>query len=435
MRDPEGSVHVTPDGVVRTLNGPLAASHFLHSPAARQLAEQGKLVPFEWQGELALHSPLVDFVSLPSEWSDAQLRAAADLTLDVARQALAGGFELKDASAWNVIFDGSAPLFCDHLSFQPAVTRQWWAFGQFVRHFVFPLGVSQVAGLPAHGVFRLQRDGLAPQQVRKMLGLRRFGTRLWPLLVGAAGGKASGGGAAPAAQPGQPMQASLFALCEWSLGKLGRGARRNRHWHDYTATRTHYTDAASELKYRQVGQWLAALQPQWVIDLGCNTGEFSRMAADGGARVIALDSDHDSIEQLFLQAAGRRDLHPVLANLADLSGGAGWGGSEHPALLQRLHKKADVLLMLALIHHLAVSESIPFERIAELAAGMTRRYLVVEFIGQQDPLLGQLAGQRRRDPAEFALALQQQAFARYFRTVEQVEVSGTARTLALLEVL
>lgn len=430
-------MRITPNGVVRELRGALPDTHFLHTQTAAALAGQGQLVAFHFATPTEIHSPLVPFVSLPCEWSDAQLRAAADLTLAVSRQALAGGFELKDASAWNIVFEGTVPLFCDHLSFQPIGSRQWWAFGQFVRHFVFPLGLSERAGLRAYRSFRLQRDGMAPDEVRKLLGLRRFMTRLWPLLSSLAGNGAPNAapGAAPLAKGGRSLHANLYDFCQWSLGGLGQRNRRNRNWQAYTDTRSHYPDSASLQKQQQVRQWMLDRQPAWVLDLGCNTGEYTRMAADAGARVIAVDSDHDCVEQLFMREAGRRDIHPVVANLADLNGGGGWNGSEYTSLATRLAGQVDMVLMLALIHHLAVSESIPFDRIAALAAGMSRRYVVVEFIGADDPLLQHLAHQRRRDGAEFTLDLQRIAFARYFSTLQEVPIIGTCRVLCLLEKL
>lgn len=436
MRDPEGQVVLTAQDAQRRLTAPLPETHFLHSRQAGALVEQGKLIAYRYDGARTISAPRVAFVSLPTEWCDAQLRAAADLTLEVARAALAGGFELKDASAWNVVFDGAAPRFCDHLSFQPIAARQWWAFGQFVRHFVFPLGVSARTGLRGHRLFRLHRDGLTPQEVRQLLGLRRFATRLWPLLGKLAaqgdGGPGANGAGAP---PARPLHRNLFDFCEWSMARNGKNLRRNRQWQRYTATRSHYDDDASAAKRDQVVRWLESCAPAWVVDLGCNTGEYTRLAAQAGARVIAVDSDHDCVQQLFIEEAGNSAIHPVLADLADINGGGGWCGAEYGNLVARLQGSADVVLMLALIHHLAVSESIPFTEIAALAAGITRRWAVVELIGVGDPLLAQLARQRRRDPSEFGLDLQRAAFARHFNVAGEFPIPGTARVLVLLDKL
>jgi SAM-dependent methyltransferase len=233
----------------------------------------------------------------------------------------------------------------------------------------------------------------------------------------------------------QPLHRNLYDFCGWSLGRYGKANRKSRNWQKYTETRQHYQDVSSKEKCRQVQEWLRDTKAKWVIDLGCNTGEFSRLAAAEGARVIAVDSDHDCVEQLFMESMGNRAIFPVIANLADMTGGGGWCGSEYSSLFQRLTAAGDVVMMLALIHHLAISESIPFENIAKMAHQMSKRYLIVEFIGQDDPLLQRLAAQRQRSPAEFSIMSQECAFAPYFKTKATFNIPGTSRQLAYLEKL
>jgi hypothetical protein len=136
-----------------------------------------------------------------------------------------------------------------------------------------------------------------------------------------------------------------------------------------------------------------------------------------------------------MESMGNRAIFPVIANLADMTGGGGWCGSEYSSLFQRLTAAGDVVMMLALIHHLAISESIPFENIAKMAHQMSKRYLIVEFIGQDDPLLQRLAAQRQRSPAEFSIMSQECAFAPYFKTKATFNIPGTSRQLAYLEKL
>jgi SAM-dependent methyltransferase len=167
------------------------------------------------------------------------------------------------------------------------------------------------------------------------------------------------------------------------------------------------------------------------LDLGCNTGEFSRVALDAGARVIAVDADHDSVQQLYTTAAASTRLHPVVANLADLHGGRGWNANEHPGLPERLAGQADLLLLLALTHHLHFSEGIPLTEIAAFAAAMTHGHLVLETLPPEDPMVVRLAAQRRRDPGELTLQRQLDAFAVHFDLVERRTMAGSGRELLL----
>jgi|SRR6185369_4240295 len=429
MRDPDGTIEFQPQKVVRRLKPNAAAKQFLHSELATGLVRAGMLVPYEFTNSNTVESPHVAFVSYPFEWCDAQLHLAAQLTLDISRQILSVGQELKDASAWNVIYQGNLPLFCDHLSFQPIVTAQWWAFGQFARNFLLPLVISGQRGLRPHQIYSTYRDGIPPDVARKMLGLKRYLTRYWPLMVS---GQRVSATDAPVQKQGKHFHSSLYSFCQ-SMLNGGKPRKTRSHWADYIQTRQHYSAAAATDKYRQVAQWLESTKPAWVVDLGCNTGEYTLVAAAAGASVIAVDQDHDCIQELVLSQNNSRTIHPVVANLGDMVGGRGWCGDEFPSLMTRLHQKADVLLMLALIHHLAISEGVYLKKIAKMANHITRQYLIVELIDETDSMVLQLCDQRKRVPGEFSIAEQVAAFSQYFTTIASYSVPNTLRTLCLLQ--
>jgi hypothetical protein len=433
VRDPEGSLELRGEQLVRTFAPNAAALPFLRGPTARRLVDDGRLVPFEFTSPVEMAVERLRFVSAPFEWCDAQLRDAAQLTLDVSRAALAEGCELKDATAWNVIFAGSRPVFCDHLSFRPLPSRQWWAFGQFLRHFVFPLQAARLAGLHGADAFRLGRDGLDADRARRLLGWRRFRTGAWPLMRASARGTDEATAMAAGTLPvRQPYHGNLYGYLEWALPGKRSAAASGSHWSSYTETRTHYEQQALAGKRAVVDEWLARSRPTRVVDVGANTGEFSHAAARAGADVVALEQDHECVERLYLSAAGDRRIHPVLVNVADACGGSGWLGAEHSGLRARLAGNADLVLMLAVIHHLAVSESIPFTLIAQFVDEVTTAHAIVEFIDAADPMLVRLARQRGREPGEFSIERQREAFAARFEFVAEHRLDAT-RTLVLMQ--
>ena len=110
-------------------------------------------------------------------------------------------------------------------------------------------------------------------------------------------------------------------------------------------------------------------------------------------------------------------------------------GTEHSSLFSRLRGHADMVLMLAVIHHLAISESIPLPMIADFAAELTRDYAIIELIHDTDPMLGQLAAQRNRRAGEFSMSAQDAAFRRRFEFVAEQELPGTSRRLVLMRKL
>lgn len=438
MRDPAASLRFEGNRVIRDLYKPLDRAHFLHTELAQRWSTEGRLVPFAVHGETRVESQRLSFVSQPSEWSDAQLFAAAKLTLELQMEAVDASFDLKDGSAWNVIFDGCRPVFCDLLSFEGLCERPWWAFGQYGRHFLLPLLVSKRAGLRAHASFSAWRDGMPPGVARDMLGWTAMLGRYGALLAGRKN-SAHSSVAVERAAIGIPLddiqkfRRRLHAALDWQLSGLKPAPPSAQGWADYEKDRPHYSGDSLSSKRRLIGEWLAQLSPQWVLDLGCNTGEFSTMALEVGAHVVALDGDHDCVQQLFLNHKGSTRLYPVVASLDDLRSSRGWAGAEHPGMEQRLQHRADVVLMLALIHHLAVGAAVPLKAIASFAYKCARRVVIVELLDVDDPQLVALCLQRQRLPQEFSLALQRAAFVDVgFSILSEHRLEGAARSLLLL---
>jgi hypothetical protein len=203
--------------------------------------------------------------------------------------------------------------------------------------------------------------------------------------------------------------------------------------------RSHYSAQALTVKAQQVRAWIERLAPAWVLDLGANTGEFTLLAAQCGARVIAVDSDHACIERLYSIARTEpgyaRAIFPVVAQLDDLCGGRGWRGREAPGIESRLAGHSDLVLMLGLLHHLMIAGAIPLSDIAAFAAQLTRNAIIVETIPENDPMFRRLAAQydRTSDAARVCgHDAQVAAFAQYFDIVERSPLSDSNRTLLLL---
>jgi hypothetical protein len=239
---------------------------------------------------------------------------------------------------------------------------------------------------------------------------------------------------------------NLYRYCRASLPSRSRAEARHRPggdsrgaWAAYSQERDHYSAGDVRAKRDHVREWIQRSKPAWILDLGANTGEFSLIGAQSGARVIAVDSDHDSIERLYLQARGdaalERRVHPVVAELDDLCAGRGWRASEVPGLLTRLDGRCDLVLMLGLVHHLTIAAAIPVAEVAALAAAIAQHMLILEIIPEQDPMFRKLAVQYGRGDDAAATrgqAAQLAAFARYFDTVEQRSLPDSHRTLLLL---
>jgi hypothetical protein len=101
------------------------------------------------------------------------LRDAALLTLDVQAEAAAAGFTLRDASAFNVLFDGARPVLIDHLSFEPATPgAPWPAYRQFCEHFLAPLALMARRDVRLGSLLRSHLDGIPLNLAARLLPWR-----------------------------------------------------------------------------------------------------------------------------------------------------------------------------------------------------------------------------------------------------------------------
>lgn len=432
MRDPAGYVEFVGDAVIRHVYPDhIENLDFLRSNLAESLVNTGKLIPFELQEASVnrIYSQKIAFQSLPIEWCASQLKAAAELTLEISIIISEKRYELKDASAWNVLFVGCEPIFCDHLSFRKINGNNWWAFGQFIRNFVFPLVISKYQGLQVSHIFRIFKDGVAVDLTKKILGTRVYMTRFWPLLIQIKKGSVVKN--VTESQGSTNIHNNLYEYLKFVL--LGvKNHKKLQEWTNYTEERSHYNEDAIVHKKKIVTDWLTEIKPKRVIDLGCNTGEFTSIALSMNAEVVAVDGSEGCIELLFSQNRGNKNLYPVLANLGDVCGGGGWCGKEYASIITRLENWGDTLMMLAVVHHLAISESIPYEKISAMAAEISRKYLIVELIRHEDDMVQSLCLSRNRSPSDFTLDRQVAAFSQSFEFIRQIELPGGMRSIALL---
>jgi SAM-dependent methyltransferase len=254
-----------------------------------------------------------------------------------------------------------------------------------------------------------KRDGLEPAELYTALSWpqRLSSAALFPVTLPALLEKKTGG-AAPAPPPPKEPGLALHLL-RGTLKGLRKRTRRalpgsaRSEWSEYTGTLTHYTSAESEQKFAWVKTALQSLQPSTVLDIGANTGEFSALAASCGAQVVALERDAAAADRLYQRTAAQSlNIQTIHADLARPTPAVGWENAESTALLPRLEGRFELVLMLAVIHHLLLMEQIPLAAILALLHRMTRKHLILEWVPASDPMFQSLM--RGRDSLYGALA-------------------------------
>jgi SAM-dependent methyltransferase len=447
FRDPAGSLSIQGDRVLRTVQPRYAREslRFLRSDLARRWTEQGHLVQShvlsaEETKPLLLEHPRVFFPSYPWEWTPGQWMAAAELTLDLCKQSFHEGWILKDATPLNILFDGPQPVFVDVLSIQrrEPTSPLWLAYGQFARTFLLPLAAWKHLGWPLAATLN-RRDGYEPRDLYPWLSSGERWTaplRSLVTLPGLLEKKRGSGGRTPSLRQ-QPEVAS--AVLERNLRKAGKTLRalaatqQVSKWSDYTSAADHYSAAEKDEKQAFVAAVLHSLRPQTVLDIGANTGEYSRIAAKEGARVVAWDTDVASTDLNWQRAKNEGlSILPLVADVARPTPAAGWRNAESLSLLERARNRFDCVLMLGVLHHLLLADQIPMAEIARLLTSLTRRSAIVEWVPQTDIRFIDLC--RGRDELYQSLNedLFLQEFGRHFSIAQRKPLSN-GRVLFLLE--
>ena len=465
FRDPAGFC-ITLNGRVLRVVAPEHVAHveaFLNSECALKFAAAGCLVPTrmlnkaevsQWLQHVAFNQALegrpigaifeherIEFASFPSEWSPEMLYAAAELTLHLAVQALKSGFNLKDATPLNVLFRGIKPVFVDLLSFDPYVRGEsiWRPYAQFVRTFLLPLLANRYWGTPLAEIFTTRRDGLEPQELYRKCSLFQgirppFLTLITLPTLFAGKGETVDLARARASDDERALfiLESLFKRLQSSLRRLNPKPGADTGWSSYMETHS-YDRQAFAAKESFVRGALEEFKPAKVLDVGANTGHFSRIAASIGSEVVAVDADASCAAESFARA--RKENLPVLPLVVDIARptpSLGWRNDESASFLDRARGNFDAVLMLALVHHLLVTERVPLREIIDLSAELTKSLLVIEFVPLEDPMFKRLLRGRDALFAGYDREIFEAACQRRFEIIRTSELPGTGRWLYLL---
>ena len=444
FRDPSGFVYTRDGTLFRQVNSGFRQTFeaFLASGLCDELVRDGLLVPHELVGleysatpdaHAVLRPERLPFISYPYEWSFGQLQDAAALTLQIQERALRKGFTLRDSSAYNIQFQGGRPIFIDTLSFEPwEEGKPWAAYKQFCEHFLLPLMLMSATDIRCGTLLRSYVDGIPLD-----LGSRLLPHRSWTSLSAVlhihlhawAQGRYAGSAVTSAAKGKSMSQRSLLTLIKNLSTATQRLSWRpsGTEWAEYTSD-NNYSDAASRSKREMVVAHLAAVKPKTVWDLGANTGEYSRAARESAGYVVSFDVDPAAVERNYRRVRSEKEsgILPLLLDLTNPSPAQGWAGRERLSLEER--GPADAVLALALVHHLAIGNNLPLERIASYFRRLGR-HLVIEFVPKSDSQVSRLLLSRPDIFPGYTKEGFEEAFQRHYHIQSVARVADSERWL------
>ncbi len=449
FRDPRSRVFVDGADVWRGLSAEGLADFeaFAATPTFAAATQAGDLVGTEvvepgatplrddWPG--VLRHERIPVVTYPYEWSFSMLRDAARLQLDLAQRALADGILMKDASSYNVQFRGARAVFIDVGSFEVLQPGEPWAgYRQFCELYLNPLYLQAIAGIPFQPLLRSSVSGISPTVAAAAIGGRkRLRRDLFTHVRLHARAEARYADADRDVR-GEMRRAGFGPrIIAAQIANLARAVERTEWklaestWSTYS-TRGHYTDRDLDAKADFVARATSQTGAQTVLDLGANDGRFSRVALDAGASLaVAVDGDHLVVDHLYreLRATGEHRVLPLVIDLADPSPSTGWRSRERPGFVERV--RPDLTLCLAVVHHLALTNTVPFDEIVAFLRELGAP-LVVEMPHRDDPMAARLLGRKRDglfdhyDVPHWEAALEQR-----FEVLEQTTLPSGHRTM------
>jgi len=445
FRDPAGFIFSSGGEALRvvTAHGAEDYANLMRCGLGASLISEGLLLAHEelpaasvdWPGARYLLRPeQLVFVSYPYEWCFSQLKDAALLTLEIQDRALAHGMRLKDASAFNVQFHKGRPVLIDTLSVEVDPGGPWVAYEQFCRHFLAPLLLIESISADAGRLSSLDLGGVGLGFASRLLGWRSYFKAGAFLHVhmhakaiarqNAIQAQAQGGRRGASKKVVDSLRRAVDAV---------KPPRFQSEWSDYEGKSAQYTAEALEEKTRFAGQVLLQTPHGLVYDVGGNTGNYSRIAAEAGHFCVLFDGDVQCVERVYrsMKETGETRILPLRLDVSNPTPALGVNLEERSSLFAR--PKADLVMALALVHHLRLRENIPFSLIAEFFARLGRT-LLLEWVGPEDPMARPMLT-AKQIPPDYSLEHLLDAFSSRYRLVERKPLTGMDRSLLVLECL
>lgn len=445
FRDPSGFVFYR-DGVIYRAINPVYEENYRHlmdSGLYQDLVKDNLLIPHqevrlpgsEHDSAFKIIKPeVIPFISYPYEWCFSQLKDAALTTLRIQKRALEFKMTLKDCSAYNLQFHRGKPVFIDTLSFEKYVEGQpWVAYRQFCQHFLAPLALMSLTDVRLNRMSQVFIDGIPLDLTVSLLPFSaRFHFSLFVhIFLHAKSQKYFESNTAKKAN-GQLSYLSFCGLIdnlETAVAAL-KWKPKNSPWLDYYEN-SNYSVEAFEQKKQIVADLLGKIDVRNAWDIGANRLSFSRIASQKGIKTLSFDNDLAVVEENYLEClkTNEENILSFFMDISNPSPGVGWANQERMSLAER--GPTDLIIALALIHHLAISNNLPIKNIAKFFRRMCR-YLIIEFIPKEDSYAQRLLSGREDIFMNYTQQVFEKEFSKHFSIETSVKLAHSKRILYLM---
>lgn len=444
FRDRSGHVYHVGRRVLRSISAG-ALEHLRHAESSgcvEALAKRGWLIEYRSvdppdglklpEAAAWVEHPRIEPWTYPYEWPSPLLREAALLHLDILLLALEHDVVLSDSSAYNLQFVGSKPVYVDLLSLRRYDPGAYWVgHRQFCEQFLAPLILDARWNIAWQPWFRGELEGIPLEALARLcrrrdwLSLRMAMHVLLPARLASRATSSS----EPVARPKRPLPKTAYVnlvrgLREWIQSMSGIAG--TSVWKDYASANT-YANEEREAKRRIVADFVSRHQPRRLIDLGCNSGDYSEVALAAGAKeVVGFDADRGALVAACQRSKSLPGFLPLYMDATNPSPEQGWLERERQAFSRRFG--SDAVIALAFAHHLAVGRNTPVDETLAWIVQLAPVGLI-EFVEPDDPTVQKMLRLRDGPLPEWGRERFEEALGGRAKIVGSTVVSGAGRRL------
>lgn len=382
----------------------------------------------------------IEIVTYPYEWSFLMLLDAAIAQLRIMQKLVSAGFILKDGCAFNSMYHNGRMVFIDVLSIEFLKNQPIWnGYHQFCEHFLYPLMLKAYKNINFQDWWRGTMNGIATADLNRVLSRYdwlKSGVFLHAVLKNKFAGSIKKEDGIDKTAVQKVPASTILNLANGLSAVIGKMAsfKSDSMWTDYEGDNS-YTPDERVAKHEFVEEFCKSSRAERIVDLGCNAGEYSKIAADYAKRVISVDYDPDCIDRLYARIKKGEmpsNIVPVVSNLVNSSPSQGWNLCERSGLFARV--KADAFIAVALMHHLCISCNIPIAHLVTFLKGVAPSG-IIEWVDIDDPMVQVLLKNRKNIFEEYTWENFKAEIEKHFKIEKIFEFPNAKRKLCSLSPL
>ena len=347
---------------------------------------------------IILNHKKIPFISYPYEWCFEQLKKAAIFHLDLQLYLLENNFNLKDSSAFNIQFIGGEPIFIDFFSLQKYNDGDYWiGYKQFCENFLNPLYLSFKKNVQFNHIIRSNLEGISSTTLNNLLSFKdKLSLNVFSHIVLQSryekkvllDEKSSIKKFKKLKKLPKKNLISMITIIKNWIKKFNIQNKKST-WSDYSVINT-YKDFEKKKKIDIVKKFTNKIKPNLLVDLGCNTGDYSIAALENGANyAVGFDFDIESLNKSYDRSP---NFLPLWFDAANPSPDQGFMQKERDGFERRV--KSDALISLAFIHHLVIAKNISVQMFVEWISKISQ-FGLLEFVPKNDETIQKMLISKR----------------------------------------